>query len=167
MCSSCVTLFGISITSTKYWPPSTIWRFLSELVLLLPNTDRLQQFEDFCQSLFYFYQILTALNNLKIFVRAFLLLPNTDCLQKFEYFVRGCTCQLQKIKTIWRHRNVWILLYAKLSIIAFISWREHILYIKFLIYIDWLVLNIYSIDNNMFQWIIGIRLNTFQLFLLI
>ena len=88
-------------------------------------------------------------------------------LQKFEYFVRGCTCQLQKIKTIWRHGNVWILLYAKLSIIAFISWREHILYIKFLIYIDWLVLNIYSIDYNMFQWIIGIRLNTFQLFLLI
>jgi hypothetical protein len=30
-------------------------RFLSELVLLLLNTDRLQQFEDFCQSLFYFY----------------------------------------------------------------------------------------------------------------
>jgi hypothetical protein len=43
-----------------------------------------------------------------------LLLPNTDCLQKFEDFVRGCTCQLQKIKTIWRHGNVWILLYAKL-----------------------------------------------------
>jgi hypothetical protein len=57
-------------TSTKYWPPSTIWRFLSELFLLLPNTDRLQQFEDFCQSFFYFYQILTAFNNLKIFVRA-------------------------------------------------------------------------------------------------
>jgi hypothetical protein len=25
-------------TSTKYWPPSTIWRFLSAFVLLLPNT---------------------------------------------------------------------------------------------------------------------------------
>jgi hypothetical protein len=33
--------------STKYWPLSTIWRFLSQLVLLLLNTDRLQQFEDF------------------------------------------------------------------------------------------------------------------------
>jgi hypothetical protein len=78
MCSSCVILFGISITSTKYWPPSTIWRFLSELVLLLPNTDRLQQFEDFCQSLFYFYQILTAFNNLKIFVR--------DCSTSTKYW---------------------------------------------------------------------------------
>jgi hypothetical protein len=40
-------------TSTKYWLPSTIWRFMSELVLLLLNTARLQQFEDFCQSLYY------------------------------------------------------------------------------------------------------------------
>jgi hypothetical protein len=29
--------------------------YLSELVLLLLNTDRLQKFEEFCQSLFYFY----------------------------------------------------------------------------------------------------------------
>jgi hypothetical protein len=142
-------------------------KILSELVLLLPNTDRLQQFEDFCQSLFYFYQILTSFNNLKILWELVLLFPNTDCLQKFEDFVRGCTCQLQKIKTIWRQGNVWFLLYAKLSIISFISWREHILYIKLPIYLDWLVLDIYSIDYNMFQWIIGIRLNTFQLFLLI
>jgi hypothetical protein len=42
---------------------------LSELVLLLLNIDCLQQFEDFCQSLFYFYYILTAFNNLKIFSR--------------------------------------------------------------------------------------------------
>ena len=57
-------------TSTKYWLPSTIWRFLSELVLLLLNTDHFQQFGDFCQSLFYFYQILTAFTNLEISVRA-------------------------------------------------------------------------------------------------
>jgi hypothetical protein len=86
-------------TSPKYWPLSTIWRFLSELVLLLPNTDSFQQLEQaltkssncwrrsvfsrgrtssdknlqivrFCQSLFYSYQILTAFKNLKIFIRA-------------------------------------------------------------------------------------------------
>jgi hypothetical protein len=43
---------------------------LTGLVLLLPNTDCLQQFGDFCQCLFYFYQILTTFNNLEIFVRA-------------------------------------------------------------------------------------------------
>jgi hypothetical protein len=36
-------------TSTKYWSLSTIWRFLSEFVLLLPNTDSFHQFGDFCQ----------------------------------------------------------------------------------------------------------------------
>jgi hypothetical protein len=70
-------------TSTKYWPLSTIWRFLSELVLLLPNTDSLQQFGDFCQRLF-FYQILTAFNNLKILSELIPLLPNTDSFQEFE-----------------------------------------------------------------------------------
>ena len=100
MCSSCDIDLGISIASTKNWPPSTIWRFLSELVLLLHNTE---------------------------------------CLQQFEDFVRGCTWQLQNTKTSWMHGNDWFLLSAKLSIISFISWREHIIYIKFLIYIDWLI----------------------------
>ena len=136
ICSSCDINFGISTASTKYWPPSTIWRFLSELVLLPPNTDGLQLFED---------------------------------------FVRGCTRQLQKTKTSWMHGNDWFLLNAKLSIISFISWREHILYIKFLIYIDWLidwlvdwlVLNVDVVDYNMFQWKIGNRWNAFRSFLLI
>jgi hypothetical protein len=45
----------------------TLTKFFKLLHLLY--TDRLQQFEDFYQSLFYFYYILTAFNNLKIFVR--------------------------------------------------------------------------------------------------
>jgi hypothetical protein len=93
-----------SSSSPKYWTPSTIWRFLSELVLLLINSDCLQQFEDFvracspstkywqlstiwrfCQSLFYFYQILTAFNNLEIVVR--------DCSSSTKFW---------QLSTIWR-----------------------------------------------------------------
>ena len=132
MCSSCDINFGISTASTKYWPPSTIWRFLSELVLR-PS--------------------------------------NPDCLQQFENFVRGCTRQLQKTKTSWMHGNDWFLLNAKLSIISFISWCEHIIYIKFLIYIDWLVdwlvLNVDAVDYKMFQWKTVNRWNAFRSFLLI
>jgi uncharacterized protein (DUF1684 family) len=58
-------------TSTKYWPPSTRWRL--------------------CQRLFYFYQILTAFNKLKIMSEVVLLLPNTDHLQQDEDYVRGCS----------------------------------------------------------------------------
>jgi hypothetical protein len=90
-------------TSTKYWPPgtiwrflselvllllntvppSTIWRFLSELILLLLNTDHFQQFGDLWQNLFYFYQILTAFNNLEI-------------------FVRSCSTKYWQLSTMWR-----------------------------------------------------------------
>ena len=113
----------------KYWPPSTSWRLcqrvyyfyqiltsfnklkiMSEVVLLLPNTDLLQQVEDYvrgcttstkywppstswrlCQRLYYFYQILTSFNKLKIMLEVVLLLLNTDLLQQVEDYVRGCT----------------------------------------------------------------------------
>jgi hypothetical protein len=71
-------------TTTKYWPPSESWRLcqrlyylyqiltsfnklkiISEVVLLILNTDLLQQVED-CQRLYYFYQILTSFNKLTI-----------------------------------------------------------------------------------------------------
>ena len=45
-------------------------------VVLLPNTDRRQQVEGLCQRLYY-YQILTAVNKLKIMSEV-VLLPNTD-----------------------------------------------------------------------------------------
>jgi hypothetical protein len=89
-------------------------KIMSEVVLLLPNTDRLQQqVEDYvrgcstsakywppsttswrlCQRLFYFCQILTAFNKLKIMSEVVLhvLLPGTDGLQQVEDYVRGCT----------------------------------------------------------------------------
>jgi uncharacterized protein (DUF1499 family) len=131
-------------TSTKYWLPSTSWRLcqrlfyfyqiltafnklkiMSEVVLLLPNTDSLQQVEDYvrgcststkywlpstswrlCQRLFYFYQILTAFNKLKIMSEVVLLLPNTDSLQQVEDYVRGCTWRFNKVK-----RNTHTLFY--------------------------------------------------------
>ena len=115
-------------TSTKYWPLSTSWRLcqrlyyfyqiltsfnklkiMSEVVLLLLNTDLLQQVEDYvrrfttstkywppstswrlCQRL-YCYQILTYFNKLKIMSEVVLLLLNTDLLQQVEDYVRGCT----------------------------------------------------------------------------
>ena len=118
-----------STTSTKYWLSSANWRLsqrlyyfyqilaafnkmkiTSEVVLYLPNTDCLQQPEDYfrgcttstkywlhwtrwrlCQRLYYFYQILTAFNKLKIMSEVVLLLPNTDHLQQVEDYVRGCT----------------------------------------------------------------------------
>jgi hypothetical protein len=46
-------------------------KIMSEFVLLLPNTDRLQHGEDY--------------------VRLVLLLPNTDSLQHGEEYVRVCT----------------------------------------------------------------------------
>jgi hypothetical protein len=83
---------------------------MSEVVLLLPNTDLLQQVEDYvkgcttstkywppstswrlCQRLYYFYQILTSFNKLKIMSEVVLLLPNTDLLQQVEDYVRDCT----------------------------------------------------------------------------
>jgi uncharacterized protein (DUF1499 family) len=116
-------------TSTKYWQPSTSWKLcqrwyyfyqivtafnklkiMSEVVLLLPNTDSLQQVEDYvrggttstkywqpstswrlCRRWYYFYQILTAFNKLKIMSEVVLLLPNTDSLQQVEDYVGICS----------------------------------------------------------------------------
>jgi hypothetical protein len=83
---------------------------MAEVVLILLNTDRLQQVEYYgrgCststkywlpstswilwQRLFYFYHILTAFNKLKIMSEVVLLLLNTDRLQQVEYYGRGCS----------------------------------------------------------------------------
>ena len=129
-------------TSTKYWPPSTSWwlcqrlyyfyqiltafnklKIMSEVVLPLPNTDRLQQVVDYVrgcststkywlpstswwlrQRLYYFYQILTAFNKLKVMSEIVLLLPNTDRLQQVEGYVRDCTTSTKywPPSTSWR-----------------------------------------------------------------
>ena len=116
-------------SSTKYWQTTASWglcqrlfffyyiltdfsklRIMSEVVLLLPNTDSLQQVEDYvrgcststkywqtsaswglCQRLFFFYQILTAFSKLRIMSEVVLLLLNTDRLQQVEDYVRGCS----------------------------------------------------------------------------
>jgi hypothetical protein len=94
----------------------------SEVVLLLPNTDHIQQVEDYvrgcytstkywphstswrlCQRLYYFYQILTAFNKLKIMLEVVLLLPNTDRLQQVEDSVRGCSTSTK----YWPHSTSW------------------------------------------------------------
>jgi hypothetical protein len=85
-------------------------KIMSEVVLLLPNTNHLHQVEYYirgwststkyllpspswilCQRLFYFYQILTAFNKLNIMSEVVLLLPNTDSLQLVGHYVRGCS----------------------------------------------------------------------------
>jgi hypothetical protein len=82
---------------------------MSEVVLLRPNTDRLQQVADYvrgcststkywpsstscrlCQRLSYFDQILTVFKKLQIMSEVVLLRPNTDRLQQVEDYVRGC-----------------------------------------------------------------------------
>ena len=132
----------VCTTSTKYWPPPTWWilcqslyffyqiltasnkvKIMSEFVLLLPNTDRLQQVDDYvrvcttstkywppptwwsiCQSLYYFYQILTASNKVKIMSEFVLFLPNIDRLQHGEVYVRVCTTSTKywQPPTWWR-----------------------------------------------------------------
>jgi hypothetical protein len=114
-------------TSTKFWQPSSRWtlcqrlfyfyqeitaftklKIMSEVVLLLPNTDSLHQVDNYvrgwstytkywlpspswklCQRLFYFYQILTALIKLIIMSEVVLLLLNTDRLRQVGHYVRG------------------------------------------------------------------------------
>jgi len=62
------------------------------VVLLLPNTDRSQQVEGLCQKLYY-YQILTAVNKLKDYVRGCTLYyyQLLAAVNKLEDYVRGCT----------------------------------------------------------------------------
>ena len=89
---------------------------MSKVVLLLRNTDNLQQVEDhvrgcststkywqpsaswrLCQRMFYFYKILTTFNKLKIMsdnlqqIEIVLLLRNIDNLQQVEDYVSGCS----------------------------------------------------------------------------
>jgi uncharacterized protein (DUF1499 family) len=131
----------------KYWPPSRSWwlyqrlyyfylilttfnqlKIISEVVLLLPNTDSLLQVEDYIRScttstkywqpsrswrlyqrLYYFYLILTAFYKLKIISEVVLLLPNTDHLQPVEEYIRGCTTSTK----YWQPSTSWRL-YQKL-----------------------------------------------------
>ena len=112
-----------------YWQPSTSWRIcqmlfyfyhirkahnkleiMSEVVLLLRNTDIIQQVEDYVrgcstaatywqpstncrlgQRLLYFYKILTFVNKLKIMAEVGLLIRNTYSLQLVENYVRDCS----------------------------------------------------------------------------
>jgi hypothetical protein len=95
-------------------------KIISEVALLLPNIDRLQQVEEYirgctisseywptstgwrlCQRLHYFYQILTAFNMLRIMSKV-VLLPNTDSLQQAEDYPRGCTTSIK----YWRFQQV-------------------------------------------------------------
>ena len=127
-------------TSTKYWPPSTRWRLcpmlyyfyhvltainkldiMSEVVLLLPRTDRHQQVGDYvrgcststkywppstrwrlCPMLYYFYHVLTAINKLDIMSEVVLLLPRTDRHQQVRDYVRYCTTT-----TYWPPSTSW------------------------------------------------------------
>jgi hypothetical protein len=68
---------------------------LSELVLLLLNTDRLQQFEDFCQSLFYFYQILTAFNRNRTSS-----VKNLQIVGRWSEFGRSGTCSDKNLQIV-------------------------------------------------------------------
>jgi hypothetical protein len=127
-------------TSTKYWLPSTSQRLclrlyyfyqiltsfnkskiMSEVVILLPNTNLLQQVKDYvwgcststkywlpstsqrlCLRLYYFYQILTSFNKSKIMSEVVLLLPNTDCLQQVKVLLLPNTNLLQQVKDcVW------------------------------------------------------------------
>jgi uncharacterized protein (DUF1499 family) len=110
-------------TATKYWPLSTSWRLclqlfcfhqilivfnkwkiISEVGLLLPNTDHFQQVEDYVRGCSTTTQILIAFNMLKIMSEVVLLLPNTDCFQQAEDYVRGCTTSTKywPLSTNWR-----------------------------------------------------------------
>jgi hypothetical protein len=93
-------------------------KIMSKIVFLLQNTDCLQQVKDYvsdyttstkcwpisiswklCQRLYYFYQILTTCNKLKI-MSEIVLLPNTDRLKQFDDYLRGFTWQLKKVRII-------------------------------------------------------------------
>jgi hypothetical protein len=58
--------------------------------------------------LFYFYQILTAFNNLKILSELVLLLPNTDSFQQFEDFVRACSTFTKYWQLFWQKSQFFL-----------------------------------------------------------
>jgi hypothetical protein len=96
-------------TSTKYWHPSTSWKLyqrlfnfyqiltvfnkleiMSEVVLLLQDTDSLQQVGDYvrgCSTSTKNWQPSTSWR----FCQIVLPLPNTDSLQQVGGYVRGCS----------------------------------------------------------------------------
>ena len=63
---------------------------MSEVVLLLANTDRSQQFEDYVRGALLLPNT-DGFNKLKIISEVALFLPNTDLPQQFEDYVSGCT----------------------------------------------------------------------------
>jgi uncharacterized protein (DUF1499 family) len=99
-------------TATIHWSPSTRWRLcqrlfycyhtlitlnkmtiMSEVVLLLPYTDHLQQVEDYvrgCTTSTKYWPRSTSWK-LNIMSEVVLLLPNTDRLQQDDDYVRGCS----------------------------------------------------------------------------
>ena len=97
-------------TSTKYCPPLNEMKTISEDVLLLPNTVPVKRAEDYIrgcststkycppltswrlyQRVFYFYQILSPLNELKTISESVLLLPNTVSVKRAEDYIRVCS----------------------------------------------------------------------------
>ena len=117
---------GYKVTSFYFYEILTAFnklKIMSEVVLLLRNTDSFQQVEDYvtgcststkywqlstswrlCQRLFYFYEILTAFNKLKIMSQVVLLLRNTDSIHQVEDYFRGCSTSTKNWKpsTSWR-----------------------------------------------------------------
>jgi hypothetical protein len=64
-------------------------KIMSEVVLLLPSTDFLQQVEDYVGGCTFLPKT-DRLQQVEDYVRCCIILPNTDCLQEVEDYVRGC-----------------------------------------------------------------------------
>jgi uncharacterized protein (DUF1499 family) len=148
-------------TSAKYWSLSTSWRLyprlyyfyqlliafnklkiMSEVVLLLPNTHRFQQVEDYIRGcttstkywslstswrlyprLCYIYLILTAFNKLMIMSEVVLLLPITNRFQQVDDYVRGCTAST-KYSSLSTSGRLYPRLYCFYQIlITFNKWK--------------------------------------------
>jgi len=127
---------------------------LSEVVLLLSNTDRLQQVEDYvrgcststkywppstswrlCQRLFYFYQLLTAFNKLKIMLEVVLFLPITDHLQQVEDYVRGWTTSTK----YWPHSTIKLKIMS--DVVLLLPITDRIQLVKIMSEVELLLLN--------------------------
>ena len=106
-------------TTTKYWPQSTSWRIISEVVLL-PNTDRRQQVEDYLRGCTTSTKYWPQSTSWRI-ISEVVLLPNTDrsqqveglcqrlwyyqiltAVNKLNDYVRGCTTT-----NYWPHSTNW------------------------------------------------------------
>jgi hypothetical protein len=78
-------------------------KIMSEVVLLLPSTDFLQQVEDYVGGCT-FLPNTDRLQQVEDYVRCCIILPNTDCLQEVVDYVRICiTCsKYWPPSTSWR-----------------------------------------------------------------